>query len=183
MTFQLKTLKTLKEKLDKTAMDAGAKYWYLAGALDFVFEDGKGIIDLPKPINIPEIPISIPKPILNPFEKPKDHPIFAPQILKPEPCKTKPKKYSVDSCKVMIMNTLPMGTMSVNEMIKYNNIALDCNIYQMMNTAANLLTYDHKILKKQKTKCRGTQYEYSMPSDMPTKIVLNGDMVEQQRRV
>jgi hypothetical protein len=170
----IKTLKTLKEKLDKTIMTPAEKYWYLAGALDFIFEENN--------INLE---IEIEKTLQSkkePEKKPAEHAPFAPQI-KPQSPSLPSKKLSVENCKIIIMNTLPMGAMSVNEMIGYNNIKLDCNIYQMMNTAANLLSYDHKIVKKQKTKCRGTQYEYSLPSDMPTKIVLNGDMVEQQRRV
>jgi hypothetical protein len=191
MTFQLKMLKILKEKLDKSLMTPAEKYWFLAGALEFIFEENhmnleaeidKVLVNEPNSSSWDNNIDRPPSKNTTIETKPKDHPPFAPQILKPEPCK-KPKKYSVDSCKVMIMNTLPYGTMSVNEMIKYNRIELDCNIYQMMITAANLLSYDHKIIKKQKTGVRGLQYEYSLPSDMPTKIVLNGDLVEQQRRV
>ena len=194
MSFIVKNLKTIKERLDKMSMDPAAKYYYLAGALDYVFEDGKGIFDL--------IPIAPKKeemkPKLTPCVDTHTHPVFAPQIsktpflnatlLKEEKPAKKERKYSVEECKVIILNTLPMcgkGTfMQVREMMKYNNMPDTTNIYQPMSIAVKQLADNHKIIKQRKIMkgYRGVQYEYALPSDMPTKIVLNGDLVEQQRR-
>ena len=195
MSFIVKNLKTIKERLDKMSMDPAAKYYYLAGALDYVFEDGKGIFDLP--------PVVVKKEEMKPKLTPcvDTHPPFAPQItptqfrnmeknadIKTKKPVKKERKYSIEECIVIILNTLPMcgkGTfMQVSEMMKYNNMPDTTNVYQPMSIAVKQLADNHKIIKQRKIMkgYRGVQYEYALPSDMPTKIVLNGDLVEQQRR-
>jgi hypothetical protein len=85
------------------------------------------------------------------------------------------------------MNTLPMAGkgayFNVMEILSYNNLKNEGQNYQQMAIAVKQLADTHKLIKKRKLGERGIQYEYCLPTDIPTKIVLNGDLVEQQRRV